>query len=321
MKSNMRASRKVLSWMNIGLGDSVATIRLPYKHFSPVKLIQHAHAYINKPFNPVRRVLRFGNTVFIRAPVVIPLVSTWYIFCVGTGVIGGSLIIAGGTAMLPLTILYDFVVLGHKQINTFIDLFNEEIPENPLPEIQERGFVESHVIVLKELKVSEVPKIQTFTSYTQDYIQSFEGKIPYSEQIKKLQLTDRELLRFEKYLDPVTHNIIDIPVKLNDHVYDLSTIYQLGCDKKLKDPFNNIPFELSEVASDRDTSEQIQALIRHIHKRKMSADNESKFKKTFKEDPIKQTRRPPDQLFTVIKNPPNQLSEIQDNSNLSKIPV
>lgn len=272
----MRITKKILKDTPDELKACAIVIAAPYPELGPHKLIQKAYNYIKKPPNPIRRTLRFGGTVLI-TPVAIPLATASYAFFFATGIIGGSLCIASSGAALPFAILYDLGVSGYKHLNNFIDLFDETaVPTHPLPEIQEIQLAESHTFILKKLKTNEIPNIQKFTAYTQTYIQSFEQKIPYSEQIKHLRLTDKELLRFEEYLDPINMKIIDIPVKLNDHIYDLSTI--LRCYKAgHKDPFNNISFKLSHVSSDRSTSEKIQALITTIQQEKILAKNEREF--------------------------------------------
>lgn len=134
---------------------------------------------------------------------------------------------------------------------------NSSEPDDPI--------INSHVTVLTRLNKTD--ELNHYSQYTRNYIESFNQTIPYSLQIEKLQLNEEEQLKLEPYLDPVTNNFIDIPVRLNEKLYDLSTLIICFHSNKM-DPYNKIPFELRDIAPAREINEKIKELIASMNHEK-----------------------------------------------------
>lgn len=202
VKSALKGTKNALKiCLEIGLGTA---LELPVKNIIP--LIKDRRDYIRKPPNPIRRTLRFGGVVaggVLLSPIMIWLGLFSY-SAITLFVIGGcSCIIAGSTVYITSATLFDSMKWGYNRVDDFITLF-DEAPNQLLEQAQDTDIVESHHVVLMQLKTNETNNIYKFTPYVESYIESFNQKVPYSVQIEKLQLTDEGNLLFENHADKNT---------------------------------------------------------------------------------------------------------------------
>lgn len=222
--------------------------------------------------NPVRRGLKYTGWVLL-TPVAIPVT------------IGLDAIVLGCMAVVgPPVLIFHVGVSAIKWVDGFIDRFDEnpnpdsvaavlEKPKkdsvlNSSSEESSHSIGNSQVKILEKLQKNHSKSIlEEYTQYTRNYIESFHQTIPYSVQIENLGLSKKDRLKFEPHLDWITKNYINIPVRLNEKLYDLSTL--IACYQKNKmDPHNNIPFELSNITPARDVNEEIRQLIASLEKEK-----------------------------------------------------
>jgi hypothetical protein len=80
-----------------------------------------------------------------------------------------------------------------------------------------------------------------------EYINSSQLNKRIGERISELKLTNEEEALFEKFVDPITQEYINIPVDINEVYYDISTVLKW----KFKDPQSREPYESSDVRSGR----------------------------------------------------------------------
>lgn len=116
------------------------------------------------------------------------------------------------------------------------------------------------------IKSSEIND-NNYSPSTKDYIESFKYNEKNTDLIKKLDLTMEEENLLEKYCDPITLDIINIPVILNERIYDLNTLLDIHKNNK-EDPFNKYKFILRDIQSDRKTAEEIKEIIQQIVKKR-----------------------------------------------------
>jgi hypothetical protein len=219
--------------------------------------------------NPIRRGIRYGEWT-LATPVVIPVAVAVDLFCAGAYIamvpvaLAGAMLYGIGYAAIGTASLIDGAI---SRFDEMPELNQENIPREDEATIADKSNEDSQVLILKILNAKQIIHARKFNSYTMDYIQSFNEKVPYSTQIKDLHLTEEEELKFKNYLDPITHNYINIPVRLNERLYDLETLIKCF-DENKKDPFNNITFKLEQIATDRESKDNIQKLINSIQKKR-----------------------------------------------------
>lgn len=92
----------------------------------------------------------------------------------------------------------------------------------------------------------------------------------------------------DDFLDPITKNVINFPVILHNRSFDFDTLDMLELDANnlAKDPFNNIPFKMSEVTPNHELHERIKHKIRQANPRRATllaplfvVENEIKLKR------------------------------------------
>ncbi len=72
-------------------------------------------------------------------------------------------------------------------------------------------------------------ELSRYRKHLRDYVESFCGKVKFTEQLKRLKLTPSEQKELEdKYLDPMTFEVMDIPVSVHEIYYDLDTLLRLS---------------------------------------------------------------------------------------------
>jgi hypothetical protein len=112
----------------------------------------------------------------------------------------------------------------------------------------------------------------TYAKPTEDYIKTFSGKDKHSEIIQEFTLNEDDKKELDKLSDPITYNIIDIPVRFNDNVYDLESLKNLPkTNGKRQDPLTNYQFELRDLQPARDIAENIRAFLKKLTDASMPA--------------------------------------------------
>lgn len=103
------------------------------------------------------------------------------------------------------------------------------------------------------------------SSYTRTYIDSFRGKTSHSDIVKEMNLTEAELNLLQGCMDSIVSlDIMDIPVTLNEQVYDFKTVLNF----KGIDPSRNV-FEPSHLQPCRKAVADFEKGIQQIKKMRM----------------------------------------------------
>ena len=105
--------------------------------------------------------------------------------------------------------------------------------------------------------------LDAFSRYTQDYVDNFNDKKSHTATIAAMKLTEEEVKLMEKHLDPITGEVMDIPVMLNEKVYNLLTLQEILARDR-KDPFNRVEFTLRDIQPARGIEEEINNTLRQI---------------------------------------------------------
>lgn len=71
------------------------------------------------------------------------------------------------------------------------------------------------------------------SSRMRTYVQSFDNTKKFSAIIEELKLTEEEAPRFEKFIDRITENYMDIPVELHEQFFDFTTLNNLKTKRDL----------------------------------------------------------------------------------------
>jgi hypothetical protein len=121
----------------------------------------------------------------------------------------------------------------------------------------------SHANMMKTLKVEVITNNEAFSLYTQSYLEGFQNKTLFATTLKELNLTQEEWALFENYLDPITQELIEIPVLLNEQAYDYASILQMLSTKPV-DPIKNIPFIARDISPNRQMYFEIEKIIETI---------------------------------------------------------
>ncbi|MDR3502663.1 MAG: hypothetical protein P4L79_08785 [Legionella sp.] len=109
-----------------------------------------------------------------------------------------------------------------------------------------------------------------FSAYTQAYINSFAGKIKISETLLAMKLTTEEEELFEQHLDPVSYEVMNIPVYLYDRHFNLQTLLTLLEDNK-PEPYTKLAFTKADIQPARPKMIEIESVIAKIeHDRKQA---------------------------------------------------
>lgn len=107
------------------------------------------------------------------------------------------------------------------------------------------------------------------------YLNRFVGEEKFSYILQKLEphLTEDEKAELNTfYIDPITHEVMDIPVLLNDVFYDLDTLLKLP---RKETPVAREPFEYKDIESSGGRkADLLSAFIERVSKR-LSEENEA----------------------------------------------
>ncbi len=144
--------------------------------------------------------------------------------------------------------------------------------ENPPPAPIRAEPASSHANIMRNSNIAENKPLDAFSKYTQDYVDSFASKKSHSAMISEMKLTESEQKLLEKFCDPITGEIMDIPVILNERVYNLLTLQTILTGDK-KDPFNRMEFSLRDIQSARSVEEEIRSILKQIEENRKKAAN------------------------------------------------
>jgi hypothetical protein len=106
--------------------------------------------------------------------------------------------------------------------------------------------------------------LSQFSEYTKAYIQGFKHIEKNSLKIEALNLTDEQENKLSDGLvDALTHEIPEIPVRLNERLYNLKTLV-FDLTKKGEDPFTRFKFKLEHIMPAHDVQEKLNKRIKKI---------------------------------------------------------
>ena len=100
-----------------------------------------------------------------------------------------------------------------------------------------------------QIKKEILDKISSNDPFTQNYLETLIGTPKYSARLGELTKFEEETL--DKFMDPITSELIDIPVKLNEKLYDLKTLLQLleKGNGQANDPMTRLEFKYNNIHS------------------------------------------------------------------------
>ncbi|MFI4919272.1 MAG: hypothetical protein ACHP65_06930 [Legionellales bacterium] len=105
--------------------------------------------------------------------------------------------------------------------------------------------------------------LNTYSKMTKDYIQSFNAKASNSEIVNTLDLSPEQKVLFEKFLDPISLQCMDIPVSLNGTLYDLNTLVKLPHVNGIRtNPLTQEDFYVRDIQPARNINNEIHEAIK-----------------------------------------------------------
>lgn len=106
----------------------------------------------------------------------------------------------------------------------------------------------------------------TLSDITQSYVDSMSGRRKNSEILEDLQLTEDEEALFDDYKDPIILCVPNIPVTINEHLYDFEALIQLppDADGQLEEPLTKFKFYPRDIQPAREVVKKIQGIIEQI---------------------------------------------------------
>lgn len=107
------------------------------------------------------------------------------------------------------------------------------------------------------------PSLDDYSPAMKMYLNMFEGKEKNTEKLKGLQLSEDDERSLKNYLDPITFEVINIPVTLNECLYDLDTLLKIY-HKDKKDPYNKQEFALRDIQTARRDADALRIIIQEI---------------------------------------------------------
>lgn len=104
-------------------------------------------------------------------------------------------------------------------------------------------------------------KLNIFSKTTQAYVDGFKNK---TSHVKAIEIASLSSDAFEEYCDPISAEIMNIPVRVNGHVYDLETLTKLPerQDGTREDPLSREEFYLRDIQPAFDLEEKIKEKLR-----------------------------------------------------------
>lgn len=115
---------------------------------------------------------------------------------------------------------------------------------------------------------------EKLSAETQTYIESFNTKESNKKILEKLDLSVKEINLLENYRDDISHEIMEIPVLLNERVYDFMTLRAIFENSK-KDPFTGAIFYLSDITPAKTVAREIAVVMRLLQENHPFLPNKS----------------------------------------------
>lgn len=144
----------------------------------------------------------------------------------------------------------------HPNLNTFTS--THSFIRSALPRDQGKNVATVEKPIAKQTDI-----LNNYSPSMQAYLNSFQNKEKNTDKLKNISLSNAENELLEAYLDPISNEIINIPVQLNERLYDLDTLLDIQRKNK-KDPFNNYEFTLRDIQPARKESQAIQTIVQQI---------------------------------------------------------
>lgn len=201
------------------------------------------------------------------------------------GLVGGTLVTAAGCVLVPVAGVVDIA----KKINELKSNDNAPTTAENISNAQQSTHARviavlpqsgSESVLAQSGSESSVESLNQYTSYTQAYIDSIKNNPLHSDTIKNLELSPEELtlladcVLLANCVDSITQNIIDIPVRMNDHIYELDTLEKILSNNS-KDSFSNLTFKRRDIQPARDINDKIEQILEVISKNRNNSDNAS----------------------------------------------
>jgi len=141
-------------------------------------------------------------------------------------------------------------------------------PSQVTPVASTRGITSALSSMPIEEKKTE-NKLNTFNKTTQDYMDGLKSKTSHAKVIKDFALSTDA---FEEYCDLISTEIMNIPVRVNGHVYDIETLTKLPEkeDGTREDPVSRAEFYLCYIQPAFDIEEKIKDKLRQEIRAKKS---------------------------------------------------
>lgn len=117
-------------------------------------------------------------------------------------------------------------------------------------------------------------EVNNYSSATKSYIDNIK-KENFLQEIAILKLTKAEEALIAKFKDPITQEYLNIPVRLNDNIYELDTLLKITVngDGKRRDPFKNFVFSLCHIQSALDVANEMKEIINTIKQQRKVETN------------------------------------------------
>jgi hypothetical protein len=110
------------------------------------------------------------------------------------------------------------------------------------------------------------------------YMDTFSGMNTFKAIVDELDFSSKKkTLHLALFLDPVTHEVMNIPVMLNERVFDLKSLLNI-LDRSGKDPFTNNAFTQSDIQPAPWVAKEMHEMLlyykmKHANKSKKNASN------------------------------------------------
>lgn len=116
--------------------------------------------------------------------------------------------------------------------------------------------------------------LSAYSAATSDYISSLLEKPKLCDLLQDIQLTVDETELLQEFWDPITFEYINIPVMLNERVYDLDTLLRIF-EKDRLDPFTHYKFILRDIQPARKFIELFTKTVEQIKQSHHSEENKT----------------------------------------------
>lgn len=101
------------------------------------------------------------------------------------------------------------------------------------------------------------PQPSRYSPALQLYIDTFRNKPTFKSQIEALLTAEERAAELpDEFLDPITLEVMNIPVILNGRTYDLKTLERLAHSDP-RDPFTRAPFSQNDIQENSSRANEI----------------------------------------------------------------